>query len=784
MTSPTVFISYSHKDEAWEKLLRPHLGILEKANRIAIWDDRQIDPGGIWYDKIKEVMAQAAVTVCLISADYLDSDFCTKEEIPYLLERREKERMVIIPVLLRPCLWKAFSWLKETQMLPRDGKSVSEDFKDNWGGVFTEVAASIFDIIDNPKYKPPQPTPLWSPPDKIDIDRMPMTGAELFGRKKELELLDEAWESDNTHVISLVAWGGMGKSTLVNKWLERLAADNYRGARRVYAWSFFSQGTNESVTSADLFIAEALDWFGDPDPKAGSPWDKGQRLADLIHKKKTLLLLDGLEPLQSSHEYERGKVKDPALATLLSELARRNLGLCVITTRETVADLEPFKESSCQKDLMKISDEAGRSLLRISGVQGTDAELEAATRDFGNHSLAITLLGEYLREIPGHHISYASEIPDLNIPEKEGRHPRRMIALFEQRYGKGPEMEVLRMLGLFNRPADIGEIAALKAAPPIPDLTEHIHGLQEADWLRLLQKLRQDKLITHQSRRQPDLLDAHPLVREHFGQQLRETYPEAWQEGNNRLYEHLKLTAEEYPDTIEKMMPLYAAVAHSCQAGRYQEALYDVYWPRILRRNEFFASKKLGAMGSLLAALSSFFDVTGSQLAAELTEADNAFIQVEAGFYLRALGRLADAAQPMKDGLETAIAQENWENAAPRASNLSELFLTMGDLAQALEYAEQSVDMADRSDDAFQRMTKRTTLADALHQAGRLSEAEAALQKAEKIQKEDQPEYPLLYSLAGFRYCDLLLGQGKYRDVLSRAEQTLEWGKAGYSVVS
>ena len=69
----------------------------------------------------------------------------------------------------------------------------------------------------------------------------------------------------------------------------------------------------------------------------------------------------------------------------------------------------------------------------------------------------------------------------------------------------------------------------------------------------------------------------------------------------------------------------------------------------------------------------------------------------------------------------------------------------------------------------------RTTLADALHQAGRLSEAEAAFREAEEMQKERQPQFPLLYSLQGFHYCDLLLSQGKYQEVQSRASQTLEW---------
>ena len=185
-------------------------------------------------------------------------------------------------------------------MLPRDGKSVAHDFKDDWDAPFAEVAGRIFEIVDNPAYRPPAPPPpRWAPPEKIDISRLPVTGAELFGRERELALLDDAWESGKTHVVSLVGWGGVGKSTLVNKWLERLRADNYRGAARVFGWSFYSQGTGERVTSADQFIAQALQWFGDPDPARGSPWDKGERLAALVRAQKTLLILDGMEPLQS-----------------------------------------------------------------------------------------------------------------------------------------------------------------------------------------------------------------------------------------------------------------------------------------------------------------------------------------------------------------------------------------------------------------------------------------------------------------------------------------------------
>ena len=61
----------------------------------------------------------------------------------------------------------------------------------------------------------------------------------------------------------------------------------------------------------------------------------------------------------------------------------------------------------------------------------------------------------------------------------------------------------------------------------------------------------------------------------------------------------------------------------------------------------------------------------------------------------------------------------------------------------------------------FSAWSTRTALADALNHAGRRAKAEARFREAEAIQSELQPAYPLLYSLRGFRYCDLLLTEAE-----------------------
>ncbi len=137
------------------------------------------------------------------------------------------------------------------------------------------------------------------------------------------------------------------------------------------------------------------------------------------------------------------------------------------------------------------------------------------------------------------------------------------------------------------------------------------------------------------------------------------------------------------------------------------------------------------------------------------------------------------AADMGQAGLELRKTQEDWKNAARQAGNLSELSLTLGDILGAVASAEESVELADRSGDAFMTMANRTILADALHQAGHGAESAAAFRGAETMQAERQPSYPRLYSLQGYRYCDLLLGS-ESRDTDTRrpaCEEVLERAK-------
>jgi hypothetical protein len=171
----------------------------------------------------------------------------------------------------------------------------------------------------------------------------------------------------------MLAWGGVGKSTVVNHCLRRMAAKHYGSARLVFGWSFYKQGTNKESCSADEFLNSALAWFGDSDPAVGTATEKGERLARLIGSRRTLLVVDGLEPLQNPPGTQEARIREPALRMLLRDLAAFNKGLCVITTRLPVAYVADYEGTSAFRwEVSGLPAEAGAKLLRSLGVSGDD----------------------------------------------------------------------------------------------------------------------------------------------------------------------------------------------------------------------------------------------------------------------------------------------------------------------------------------------------------------------------------------------------------------------------
>ncbi len=767
-----IFISYSHKDEIWKDRLREQLGALAREGYFSVWDDRQIDLGGDWFAEIKRELNQAKVAVMLVSASFLNSSFILTEEIPIMLRRRKQEGMLLIPLVIRPCAWQDIPWLSVIPGGYKDNVPLSKLSKHKREEALAELTRKIKVRIDK---APTTQTPT------ILSDRLPTVKGKFFGREQELQLLDDAWRSEQSTIVEFVASGGTGKTKLLRHWLDRSMADKAMGINAVIAWSFYSQGASEDKQiSSRLFFDHALAELGSQLTEFKTEEARGEHLAKLLRQHRCLLILDGLEPLQHATSANRGELKDRALRQMLRTLALDNQGLCVITTRIAVDELKDRQPQVIQKELDNLQAADAVELLKYLQVQGTDEELQAAAQEYSCHALSVSLLGNLLHKLHGGDIRKRDRVPDLADSasvDKDSRHAFKIMQAYERWFSEdkqySAELALLRLLGLFDHPIELDVLQVLQQAQ-IPQLTE---GIKPNAWSSAIAALRDDHhLLAQANNPQDDQLDCHPLIRAYFAHQLQNQAPDAWQAAHTKLYDYYKdLQSKEQPDTLAEMQPLFRAVAHGCAAGLHQQALIEVYWLRIQRSSKYYMWHQLGAFSDDLATVAHFFATPWHTPAPSLPSNYQAVTLGWAGFCLRALGRLREAQQPMQASEEMAAEQKDWRNAAQAASNLSELQLTLGEVEAAVASAARSVGHADRSENLFQRMARRTAHANALHQYGDQDAALALFQAAEELQKQLQPEYPQLYSLPGFRYCDLLLALGESQQVLDRAQQTLAW---------
>jgi hypothetical protein len=347
--------------------------------------------------------------------------------------------------------------------------------------------------------------------------KLPTVDPTLIGREQQLAFLDRAWSDPAANFVQIIAAGGTGKTALADKWFRA-----HIDEATVFGWSFYSQGTSEDrQTSSDPFFAEVLTFFGITAPATASVYAKAEAIAQRLREDRVLLILDGIEPLQDS----RGALRDQALKALLQELATKNKGLVLCTTRVRIEDVPDDDPRALSIDLDNLDPEHGAEYLRHFQVEGTEQELREASAEYGNHALALTLLGSYVADFCDGDVRRRVEIPALMVDDvKQGAHARRVMEGYARMFTGKPELDILRALGYFDRPA---EPAALKLVlPEIPDRTYHA----------ALKRLRDARLILTAD--PTALIDCHPLAREHFADVMRTTAPDAFRGGHSRLYDY------------------------------------------------------------------------------------------------------------------------------------------------------------------------------------------------------------------------------------------------------
>ncbi|MBP6826820.1 MAG: SUMF1/EgtB/PvdO family nonheme iron enzyme [Saprospiraceae bacterium] len=141
----SIFIAYSSKDLAYKDEIRKRLRPLERAKKVQMWDNYNIEAGTDWNADIHEKLHQADLILLLLSPDALDSDYFYEVEAPIALERHKAGEALAVGILLRPCNLKYTPFeFEQYELLPKKGIPVTDP---HWTDV-DSAYLTIYEEID------------------------------------------------------------------------------------------------------------------------------------------------------------------------------------------------------------------------------------------------------------------------------------------------------------------------------------------------------------------------------------------------------------------------------------------------------------------------------------------------------------------------------------------------------------------------------------------------------------------------------------------------------------
>ncbi len=335
------------------------------------------------------------------------------------------------------------------------------------------------------------------------------------GRVREQKKLTEWLTEDKSSVLTLVALGGMGKSSLAWTWIQQDILNMAEASRPhgILWWSFY-----ETEATFSSFINQALIYTsaGDINPiNITSVYEKAQTLLILLQQHQFLVVLDGFERELRAYAnhmttYEESNTQadmqdnfrvctDPHMGSLLRWLAASShSSKILLTTRLFPRELDGLVGSH-REELRALNTEDAIAFLNSQGIHGTRTETEALCKTYGNHPLTLRLLSGLIVNDPASpgDVSVASDYnPLANLIQR--KHHILSLAYVTLRQ---PLQQLLSQLAAFRSKINF---ETAKVVNPLESEKELKGALQELVQRGLLFFNREQRFY-----------DFHPIVRQY-----------------------------------------------------------------------------------------------------------------------------------------------------------------------------------------------------------------------------------------------------------------------------
>lgn len=588
------------------------------------------------------------------------------------------------------------------------------------------------------------------------------------GRSAELQRLDEAWFEGGHPIVHLRGPAGVGKTTLVARWLELQAQRRWHGATRVFTWSFDPLAEGPARGTITEFLEQATDFFGAVEPTLSADedhaddegeWLDGLRLGRCVAREPALLCLDAvpLLPHRRTESHAPHELLPPAIAALLHELSRSRLAVCVMTTRASSA---LRMQGVLDRPLEVLDEDAAAELLGQRGIIAREHELRAVARQLDRRPGMLITLADAAR---------GQVSPQSLLPLELGE-------MLTKLGGAETLLSALACSGGSLSHHELRAVAGLEHEPELDPTWEPFDDV-------LLRALRRVVALGLVRVTEPcELVLSEAAVLEHL--------PRATAEVGTTLAA-LAEAAVQAPLQARSEIPAYRrAMQLALQRGESGAAdAVRIYVDRVCQRNSnrygnAQLTRALGAVADDLWLLAELFvpsddgSFAGKELRPGVAAAEppgGAYLHHRLGLALRHLGRLREAGAPLRRAFEVYArsGSDREERAATCANDLAETLAWQGDLVGALEWATVAVTHAERaathpSSSEPGQLVRFLSAATLAHVHDRRGEHAAAQQWFERAKEwvrayDSSPLFGRLLSRPGYQYWCFLLGQIEQR---------------------